>query len=282
MASEPMVSIGLSTYNREFYLKRAIDCLLGQTYKNIILTISDNASTDGTQALCEAYSRQDDRVRYIRQSQNFGQIWNANFALQSALKMGDFCMLASDDDIWESDFISACVKNLLEHPECVAAFSRCAIFLDDNTRNEFNIKEFFPQQKNRYNRLKEFLLFYSTEGKGILMYSVWRKNAIIHELFRDRYEDDVSFVLRGLMRGSFSLVNQLLFFKRLPKASIKDKPLTKVRLVKSFKNRFARTQTELSNISSFWTFQDLSLEEKIKLSFWNIYVIARLFVQRKT
>ena len=74
--AQPLVSIGLPVYNGASYLSESIDSLLAQTYRNIELVISDNASTDGTQALCERYVAQDARVVYSRRPENIGGVRN--------------------------------------------------------------------------------------------------------------------------------------------------------------------------------------------------------------
>ena len=48
MRAAPRLSIGLPVYNGEKYLAETLDSLLGQSYENFELIISDNASTDGT------------------------------------------------------------------------------------------------------------------------------------------------------------------------------------------------------------------------------------------
>ncbi|WP_348231218.1 glycosyltransferase family 2 protein, partial [Salmonella enterica] len=62
----PKVSIGLPVYNGENYLKEAIESHLSQSYEDFELFLSDNASTDGTQDICEHYAKQDERIQYIR------------------------------------------------------------------------------------------------------------------------------------------------------------------------------------------------------------------------
>src|SRR5690348_12812328 len=74
----PRVSIGLPVYNAENYLVEALDSLLAQTFTDFELIISDNASTDQTPALCQAYMAQDQRIRYVRNAQNQGSIYNHN------------------------------------------------------------------------------------------------------------------------------------------------------------------------------------------------------------
>ncbi|CAM5282258.1 hypothetical protein STENM223S_11445 [Streptomyces tendae] len=56
MTAHPRLSIGLPVYNGEEYLAESLDALLGQTYEDFELVISDNASTDGTQDICRRYA----------------------------------------------------------------------------------------------------------------------------------------------------------------------------------------------------------------------------------
>jgi glycosyltransferase involved in cell wall biosynthesis len=62
-SSVPRVSIGLPVYNGETFLAAAIDSLLAQTFRDFELIISDNASTDGTEAICRDRASRDARIR---------------------------------------------------------------------------------------------------------------------------------------------------------------------------------------------------------------------------
>ena len=116
-----LVSIGLPTYNRVGLLRRAIDALLAQTYKNFELIISDNYSSDDTQKLCERYAAGDKRIRYIRQKENIGMIANSRFVLQEA--RGEYFMWACDDDWWGPRFIEVLKNGLDQRPDYGIAMS---------------------------------------------------------------------------------------------------------------------------------------------------------------
>ena len=58
--------------------------MLGQTYDDFELIISDNASTDDTPLICERYAKQDSRIRYYRQPRNVGLAPNHNFCAEQA------------------------------------------------------------------------------------------------------------------------------------------------------------------------------------------------------
>ena len=95
-AGVPLVSVGLPVYNGERYLREAVDSVLGQTYVNLELVISDNASTDATEAICREYAARDPRVRYHRAERNRGAVWNFNRAFE--LARGEFFMWQAFDD----------------------------------------------------------------------------------------------------------------------------------------------------------------------------------------
>ena len=121
----PRLSIGLPVYNGEEYLAESLDALLGQSYEDFELIISDNASTDGTAGICRRYGKQDSRIRYVRQPRNIGCAPNHNFVVGQA--RGELFKWASDDDLYARDLLKRCVDALDEYPHVVLANSWTAM-----------------------------------------------------------------------------------------------------------------------------------------------------------
>ena len=65
MESTPLVSIGLFVYNGERFIEDTLYSILNQTFTDFELIISDNASTDRTAEISQAYARRDSRIRYV-------------------------------------------------------------------------------------------------------------------------------------------------------------------------------------------------------------------------
>jgi glycosyltransferase involved in cell wall biosynthesis len=108
MADQPLVSIGIPTYNRaDSYLPQALDSALAQTYPNIEVIVSDNFSTDQTSSLIR--SRASKRLRYIRHEKNIGANGNFNYCLEQA--RGEYFLLLHDDLI-DPDFVETCMAAL--------------------------------------------------------------------------------------------------------------------------------------------------------------------------
>ena len=109
----PKVSIGMPVYNGEHFIREALDSLLAQTFTDFELIISDNASTDDTEEICQNYASKDSRIRYIRQSKNLGASCNFEFVLDEAV--GEYFMWAAHDDKWDKEWIEKLQQKLLNN-----------------------------------------------------------------------------------------------------------------------------------------------------------------------
>lgn len=93
------VSILIPTYNSENYIDKAIESALNQTYENIEIVISDNASTDGTKRIIEKYSNRNN-VTVNFNSENLGPVENWRMCLKLATgKWVKFVF--SDDELYQ-------------------------------------------------------------------------------------------------------------------------------------------------------------------------------------
>jgi glycosyltransferase involved in cell wall biosynthesis len=107
---EPLVAVGIPTYNRALRLRRAAESVLNQTHRNLRLVISDDGSTDETPQVLSELTAVDHRVCVIRSGQNRGL--SENFNVVYAALTGDYVMTLSDDDWIEPDYISQCLGAL--------------------------------------------------------------------------------------------------------------------------------------------------------------------------
>jgi glycosyltransferase involved in cell wall biosynthesis len=113
------VSLGLPVYNGERFVKHAIESVLNQTFNDFELIISDNASTDSTQEICEGFARQDPRVRYIRQEINIGA--KANFNRVFEYSRGEYFKWVAADDVCGPRYLELTVAQLDSYPTAVLA-----------------------------------------------------------------------------------------------------------------------------------------------------------------
>ena len=143
-----LVTIGIPTYNRaDRFLRQALESAIGQTYPNLEIIVSDNCSSDNTEAVVKDYD--DPRIKYIKHSKNIGPLGNSNFCLNQA--KGEYFLQLHDDDVIDPDFIETCMRAEDASPN-VGVIRTGVRIIDDNgkvlktLRNNINgpsLKEFF-------------------------------------------------------------------------------------------------------------------------------------------
>jgi len=205
----PRLTIGLPVYNGERYLAEAIDALLGQSYQDYELIISDNASTDGTPEICQRYVRQDARVRYIRQPKNIGLAPNHNVVVEQA--RGELFKWAANDDLYARELIDRCVDALDEHPDVVLA--HCWTARIDGSGTVTRAYE-YPLNTSSRRAPERFrsLLFDSggDDDYGVIRTEVLRRTAM-----KESYHHaDHTIIAELALYGRFYQVPDWLYFRR--------------------------------------------------------------------
>lgn len=205
----PRMSVGLPVYNGEEYLAAALDTLLGQTYTDFELIISDNASTDGTEEICRTYAVADDRIQYVRQPQNIG--WAGNHNAVAYLGRGQLFKWAAHDDVYAPDLLRACIQALDERPEAVAAHAWTAMIDDSGTLTErfrYSLSTDSPDVAERFRSL----LF---DVGGDDDYAVLRTDILRKVLpYGSYYRADRVLGAALTLHGPFHHVPDWLYFRR--------------------------------------------------------------------
>src|SRR5882672_4922425 len=129
-SQNPQVSVGLPVYNGERFLRQTLESIVVQTFSDIEVVISDNASTDTTEAICRELAARDIRIKYHRQQVNHGPFWN--FSRVCRLSRGQYFLWMAYDDILLPTYIERCVGVLDKDPEVVLCYSQMDDIDEDN------------------------------------------------------------------------------------------------------------------------------------------------------
>lgn len=95
---KPFVSVVISTHNRQNYIKRAIESIFYQTYKNFEVIIVDDGSGDETPKILSELLKKDSRIKIIRNKKNLGFVKSLNLGVGQA--KGKYLARLDDDDFW--------------------------------------------------------------------------------------------------------------------------------------------------------------------------------------
>jgi glycosyltransferase involved in cell wall biosynthesis len=212
----PRLSIGLPVYNGEKYLAESIEALLGQSFEDFELIISDNASTDSTADICRRYAKQDARIRYVRQPYNIGSTPNHNFLFQQS--RADLFKWAAADDLYARDLLQRCVDTLDEFPGVILAHSwTAAIDSKGNVTQAFE----YPLATDSQSAPERFeaMLFGSGGDYGIIraddQYGVIRSE-VLHRIgpHDSYYHADRTLMTKIALYGPFHQAPDWLYFRR--------------------------------------------------------------------
>jgi glycosyltransferase involved in cell wall biosynthesis len=206
----PRVSIGLPVYNGERYLQQAIDSLLAQTFTDFELILLDNASTDGTQAICEAAATRDQRVRYLREPVNTGGIRNHNRTVE--LSRGEYFKWAAHDDVYAETFVERCVAHLDTTPVTVIAFTQTD-FIDEQGQRMHHYEH--PLDLAKADRGERFLTYVFANHIMVEDYGLMRARILKSTpVFGTFVWSDMVLFAELALHGPFVEIPETLFFRR--------------------------------------------------------------------
>lgn len=198
------VSIGMPVYNGEKKLKKALDSLLNQTFKDFELIISDNASNDLTESICREYLSKDRRIKYIRQKINQGAVYNFYFVLSNA--QSEYFMWAAHDDFWYPTFIEKNLNLLFSDSTCVLSISKVNIINNDFI-DSYSLGT-YPISGKYIHRIRKYL---NNPGYNSRFYGIIRtKNIVESFTSKDFLAADWFIMTRLLKHGNFGEVNEVL------------------------------------------------------------------------
>ena len=92
------ISVIIPVYNTEKYLKECIESVLAQTYTDLEILLINDGATDSSPQICEAYEKQDDRIKVIHK-ENGGLSDTRNVGIDQC--SGDYVLFLDSDDYWD-------------------------------------------------------------------------------------------------------------------------------------------------------------------------------------
>ncbi len=123
---QPLVTVAIPTYNRPEGLKRALNHLQKQSYKNVEVVISDNGSNNYEDprfgGFFDNYRNAGLVIHYIKQEKNIGM--RKNFDFLSAQGQGKYFAFHADDDYWSETYIEEAVKIMEADPTIVSVAAK--------------------------------------------------------------------------------------------------------------------------------------------------------------
>jgi glycosyltransferase involved in cell wall biosynthesis len=205
----PKVSIGLAVFNGESYLREAIDSILAQTFTDFELIISDNASTDRTEAICREYAIKDDRIRYHRNAINIGGANNENLTFR--MSSGEYFRWAAHDDLCAHTLLEKSVAILNSDLSVVLCYSTI-VQIDEGSKQIGILDRDIACSSEPYKRFRELANWHHDceTSYGLVRSQVLRQT----ELQPNYTDSDRTLLCELSLYGRFHKLSEPLFYKR--------------------------------------------------------------------
>lgn len=210
-SDHPRVSIGIPVYMGENFLETAIQSVLNQTYPDWSLVISDNASTDGTEAIARKYAEQDLRIHYHRNGVNLGAGANYNKCVE--LSDGEFFKWLAHDDWISPNYIETCVAALDANPDASVAFGKPQEMLDEHT--PYAKSTFRAPDWGDAGPVDRFAMAMRMPRTCHAIFGLYRRSVLDRtRLHCPYYTSDRNLVAETALLGRFVTVPEATFFNR--------------------------------------------------------------------
>ena len=165
------ITVIVPVYNVENYLRKCLDSIIAQTYKNIEIIVVNDGSTDTSGEICKEFSGMDHRIIYIEQ-ENAGLSAARNTGLNNM--SGDYVTFVDSDDWIEQDYIETLFKKIVEYQADIAVGNYYSYNEDEETYY-FHIYG-NSYYENVYDNISIFEnLYESQEMKSFALISAWGK-----------------------------------------------------------------------------------------------------------
>jgi len=209
----PRVSIGMPVYNGENFLREACDSILAQTFTDFELLISDNGSTDATEAICREYAARDPRVRYHRTATNRGGAWNHSRVF--ALASGEYFMWHHHDDRSAPELLERCVAILDAHTEVINCHANTTIIDAYGTPIYRYVEHADLRSASAYDRLRRYVRHDRDCPLCSLYFGLMRREVLGKTRLIEPYVNaELSLMSELALRGHFYELPEHLFDRR--------------------------------------------------------------------
>lgn len=260
----------MPVFNAEDYLESSLQSLLAQNYPNLEIIITDNGSTDRTSAICKVIAAQDRRIRYHRNPENLGVFGNFNKAFE--LSKGDFFMWAGAHDLWDPNFISACLQKLLLYPNAVLCAGE---YHEIDERGKFlKIIPVYPETEglSSADRLRWVV---KDLGSCFAVYSLMRRESLMKTArFVNKFGADTILVAQLSLLGTFVRTSARIYMRAfLDRRYTTDENVIRILGERNVRTRdkafpYSQQMLELMDVIHH---APLSLGEKVSLFFDTFY-----------
>lgn len=215
-SSGPLVCICVPNYNNEKTITETMDSLVNQTYKNLIIKVFDNASTDGSLKILRKYEKDYNNIEIFESKKNIGG--EANYTRCIENMHGDYSSIYHSDDVYLPNIVEEQVEFLEKNQDCVAVLTNSYV-VDENGSficNNFFPKEFKSDLYTKFDFIKLLRSIIKHDSflqcpSALVRTIIYKREITKWEIEDFKTASDVSVWLRLALSGKVAIINKPLF-----------------------------------------------------------------------
>lgn len=215
-----LISIVIPIYNVEKYLKRCVDSVINQTYKNLEIILVDDGSTDNCGKICDEYAKKDKRIKVIHKKN--GGLSDARNAGIDVSK-GRYLSFIDSDDFVDKRFIGTLYNNLINNDADLSLVKYYSFSKNEDVYETMEDEKITVLSRDEY-----FNLIYEEPVNSVVAWNKLYKKEIFNEI---RYpvgkinEDEavIHYIIGNISKIVISNLELYYYFQRNDSIMKKDK-----------------------------------------------------------
>lgn len=231
-----LVSIIVPVYNVEKYIRRCLNSIINQTYKNLEIILIDDGSTDDSGKICDEYAKEDNRI-IVKHNTNRGVSYARNYGIK--LANGQYLSFIDPDDYVDLDYIENLLRPMREDDYDLVVCNIKHMYINKVVNNNFKVNTL----TNNY--YKDFYLLDILRATPVN--KLFKSNII--KLFDLKFFENISYSEDRIFNYHYG--NHVKKYKYVNKAMYnychrEETSLSKLKTLKSFKSALIALEEEKS------------------------------------
>lgn len=248
-----MISVIIPSYNRGYIIKRSLESILNQTYKNIEVLVIDDNSNDNTYEVVN--SIKDSRIRYIKLNENNGACYARNYGVR--LAKGEYIAFQDSDDIWYENKLEKQLEYLDKNKLDIVS---CKMYIHQDKKNNI----VFPRSININKKSIYFENFISTQ---LLL---GKKECFIKDPFNTQLPrfQDWELAIRLVDKYNIGILNEILCEAYIQENSISRNPQKAIEALEIIKYNHSVSSKVKANYTRLISLYKMQNGEPYKKGFY--------------
>lgn len=191
-----IISVIVPVYNVEKYIKRCIESIINQSYKELEIILVDDGSTDASGRICDEFLNLDQRIKVIHKK-NGGLSDARNCGIEAAT--GGYIAFIDSDDYIEPTMFETLIRNLVEFDADISACGYDMIY----TGSVKNISE--GSSIIRYSTADAFKVLLHKNNMGIIAWNKLYKKKLL-QVIRfpiNKHFEDINTTYKIISKANF-------------------------------------------------------------------------------